>query len=56
LIKQNVVNGLNNANLGGDNLPPGFLNLGNLSGPALLNALTQLSGEVSTGAAPAPPS
>jgi autotransporter-associated beta strand protein len=35
----------------GNALPPPFLNLFGLSGPALGNALTQLSGEVGTGAA-----
>ncbi|HEY1982853.1 MAG TPA: hypothetical protein VGH13_22475, partial [Xanthobacteraceae bacterium] len=48
--QQNVLNGINNAILAGDTLPPGFQNLGNLSGPALLNALTQLSGEAATDA------
>jgi plastocyanin len=48
--QQNVLNGLNNALIAGDTLPPGFANLGNLSGPAFLNALTQLDGEVATGA------
>ncbi|MGA8078179.1 MAG: hypothetical protein WB868_12410, partial [Xanthobacteraceae bacterium] len=51
--QQNVVGGINNGifNLPANTtLPPQFANLGNLSGPALLNALTQLSGEVGTGA------
>ncbi len=48
--EQNVSNGINNAILNGDSLPTGFGNLGNLSGPAVLNALNQLTGEVGTGA------
>ncbi len=48
--EQNVANGINAAILDGDTLPPGFANLGNLSGPAVLNALNQLSGEDGTGA------
>ena len=48
--QQNVINGLNNAIVSGDTLPAGFANLGNLSNPALLNALTQLDGEDATGA------
>jgi|GEM_PF-786310 len=48
--QQNVATGLNQAILAGDTIPPGFTNLGNLSGPVLLNALTQLDGEVATGA------
>ena len=47
--QQNVVTGINTAILGGASLPPGFQNLGNLSGPALLNALSQLSGESHAG-------
>ncbi len=48
--QQNVVNGINGFILGtGNNPPPQFANLPNLSGPALLNALTQLSGENSAG-------
>jgi hypothetical protein len=38
--QQNVLNGINNAILQGDSIPTGFLNLGNLSGAALSNALT----------------
>src|SRR5262249_11858699 len=38
-----------NAILGNQALPPQFQNLGNLSGPGLLNALTQFSGENSAG-------
>ena len=49
--QQNALNGINNAILAGDMLPPGFQNLGNLSGPALINALTQLEGQPATGAA-----
>jgi uncharacterized protein with beta-barrel porin domain len=48
--QQNVLNGLNNAILGGATIPPGFANLTNLSGPGFLNALTQLSGEAATAA------
>ncbi|HEY1981774.1 MAG TPA: autotransporter domain-containing protein [Xanthobacteraceae bacterium] len=48
--QQNVLNGINNAILQGDAIPTGFLNLGNLSGPALINALTQLEGQSATGA------
>ncbi len=48
--QQNVVNGINNFILGsGNNPPPQFANLGSLSGPALLNALSQLSGENNVG-------
>ena len=43
--QQNVVTGIDNYILGGGTLPPGFQNLGTISGPALLNALTQLDGE-----------
>jgi outer membrane autotransporter protein len=48
--QQNVLNGINNAILQGDSIPTGFLNLGNLSGAALSNALTQLEGQPATGA------
>jgi uncharacterized protein with beta-barrel porin domain len=48
--QKNVFNAINNAILQGDNLPGQITNLGNLSGPGLTNALTQLSGEVGTGA------
>jgi autotransporter-associated beta strand protein len=48
--QQNVLNGINNAILGGYILPPSFASLGNISGPVLLDALTQLSGEAATGA------
>jgi outer membrane autotransporter protein len=47
--QQNVINGINNALLAGDTLPPAFANLANLSNNALLNALTQLSGQNSAG-------
>ena len=48
--QQNVVNGINNFILGsGSNPPPQFANLANLSGPTLLNALSQLSGENNAG-------
>ncbi len=48
----NVLGGINNGILNNPNvpLPPQFLSLGNLSGPSLLNALTQLDGEAATGA------
>ena len=51
--QQNVVNSINNFILNSPantELPPQFQSLANLSGPALLNALTQLDGEVATGA------
>jgi uncharacterized protein with beta-barrel porin domain len=48
--EQNVGNAINTAILDGDTLPAGIANLGNLSGPAVLNALNQLSGEDGTGA------
>jgi uncharacterized protein with beta-barrel porin domain len=48
--QQNVLNGLNNAILNNNALPPGFSGLGNLSGPSLLNALTALSGEAAADA------
>jgi uncharacterized protein with beta-barrel porin domain len=51
--QQNVASAINNAILefpANTMLPPQFENLGNLSGTSLLNALTQLSGEVATGA------
>ena len=51
--QQNVVNSINNFILNSPantELPPQFQILANLSGPALLNALTQLDGEVATGA------
>src|SRR5262249_23623986 len=47
--QQSVLNGINNAILGNQALPPQFQNLGNLSGPGLLNALTQFSGENNAG-------
>ncbi len=48
--QQNVLNGINNAIIQGDSLPPGFVDLGNLSSAALDNALTQLAGQPATGA------
>ena len=48
--QQNVLNGINNAILQGDGIPAGFADLGNLSGAALSNALTQLAGQPATGA------
>ena len=48
--QQNVVNGIDSFILGGGTLPTGFANLGNLSGPAYLNALTQLDGEMAADA------
>jgi outer membrane autotransporter protein len=46
---QNVLNGINTFIAPGNVLPPGFQNLYNSSGPALTNALTQLSGESKAG-------
>ena len=51
--QQNVIGGINNGILNSPAntpLPAQFLSLGNLSGPSLLNALTQLDGEAGTGA------
>ena len=48
--QQNVANALDNAFNGGSALPPNFANLFGLTGGALPNALTQVSGEASTGA------
>ncbi len=48
--QQNVLNGINNAILQGDTIPPGFVDLGGLSGPALGNALTELEGQPASGA------
>ena len=48
--EQNVSNGINNAILEGDSLPPAIGNLGTLSGPALLTTLNQLDGQDATGA------
>jgi uncharacterized protein YhjY with autotransporter beta-barrel domain len=45
-----VLNGINNGIIANPTLPAQFANLGNLSGPALLNALSLLSGEEATGA------
>ena len=47
--QQNVINGINNFILNGGTPPGSFQNLANLSGPAFLNALTQLSGENNAG-------
>jgi uncharacterized protein with beta-barrel porin domain len=47
--QQNVLNGINNAILAGDTIPAGFQGLASLSGPALLKALTLLSGENNAG-------
>ncbi len=46
---QNVLNGINSFIAPGNVLPGGFQNLYNLFGPALGNALTQLSGQNSAG-------
>jgi uncharacterized protein with beta-barrel porin domain len=48
--QQNVANALNTFFNGGGALPPGFVSVFGLTGPALANALTQLDGEVATGA------
>ena len=48
--QQNVVTAIDSYITSGGALPPGFANLGNLSGPAYLNALTELDGEDATGA------
>ncbi len=51
--EQNVANGINNGILNwpaNTPLPQQFATLGSLSGPSLLNALTQLDGEAATGA------
>jgi uncharacterized protein with beta-barrel porin domain len=48
--QQNVLNGIDNAILQGDSIPTGFFDLGNLSGAALGNALTELDGQDATGA------
>jgi uncharacterized protein with beta-barrel porin domain len=47
--QQNVLNGINNAILSNQTLPPQFQNLANLSGSGLLNALTQSDGEAGAG-------
>ncbi len=46
----NVGNAINNANTNGNTLPPGLVNLFNLTSAQLPSALTQLDGEVATGA------
>ena len=48
--QQNVANALDNAFNGGAALPPNFTNLFGLTGGALTDALTQVSGEASTSA------
>ncbi len=48
--QSNVAGGLNNFFNDGGTLPPGFLNVFNLSGASIGNALSQLSGEAGTGA------
>jgi autotransporter-associated beta strand protein len=47
---QTITTGINNVFNGGGALPPGFLNLFNLTAAQLANALTQISGETVTGA------
>lgn len=47
--QQNAATIINNVFNSGGSLPPGFLNLFNLSGAQLSNALTQISGETATG-------
>jgi uncharacterized protein with beta-barrel porin domain len=47
--QQNVANAINNFFNTGGTLPPGFLSLFGLAGPALSYALTQASGETATG-------
>ena len=51
--QQNVAGTVNNFFNNGGALPPGFVTVFGLSGPALGNALTQLSGEHATGIQPA---
>jgi autotransporter-associated beta strand protein len=48
--QQSVANGLNNYFNNGGALPPNFLTIFGLTGPALGNALSQLDGEAATGA------
>ncbi len=47
--QRNVANSINSFFNGGGALPQGFVNLFNLSGAPLANALTQISGETATG-------
>jgi uncharacterized protein with beta-barrel porin domain len=47
--QQNIANTINNVFNNGGTLPAGFVNLFNLSGASLANALTQISGETATG-------
>ena len=44
--QQNVINTINSKILSGTVLPPGFQNLGTLSVPSYLGALTQMDGEI----------
>jgi autotransporter-associated beta strand protein len=48
--QHNIANALNNFFNSGGTLPPNFLTIFGLTGPSLQTALTQLSGEASTGA------
>ena len=48
--QHNIANALNNFFNSGGTLPPNFLTVFGLTGPSLQTALTQLSGEASTGA------
>src|SRR6185312_10414470 len=48
--QQNVANAINNVFNSGSTLPSNFANLFSLTGSSLANALTQLDGEVATGA------
>jgi T5SS/PEP-CTERM-associated repeat protein/autotransporter-associated beta strand protein len=48
--QQNVAGAINGFFNNGGTLPPGFQNLFNLTGASLANALSQVSGEVATGA------
>ena len=48
--QQNVANALNNFFNSGGTLPPNFVSVFGLTGSSLANALTQLDGEVGTGA------
>jgi outer membrane autotransporter protein len=51
--QQSVATSINNFFNGGGTLPASFVGLLGLPGPALANALTQMSGEVATGLQPA---
>jgi hypothetical protein len=48
-VQHNVINGINNGILNNDTIGAGFQTLGNLSGTALLSAITELSGENAAG-------